>query len=404
MSPAMNVAWTAFTLACLLRGASAGDDDVMFHVQQLSVWMQSKPGGYLNPKVEIRRMDPSDPTSYFGVFASQDLDVGEVVMKIPGEIKLHIEDEDVDEDDDEDDEEDDDDDDDSDNPREDMCELAWALQREFTMGDDSDYSPYVNYLKALPRSTTSPSMWSDAGKELLMNVQGGMHLHNSDDGEDAEGRTIVTWIEDNFQDCLHEETTNESLDPYFLAVVFQRGFEDSLVPIYDMINHNYEKQNVRTTPHVLAREGFSVVTTKEVSAGEEFFYSYYYCHDCGQFNGGTAEMLRDFGFVEDYPHRFHITDDLTLVIEKDPETEFDAYFVTYDEESKSEDEFTGDIPPHVLEAMESELKRLEKITRKDVTLAAGLVPDHEHRTINAYYQALTKALGLIIEEPGYNSD
>jgi hypothetical protein len=51
--------------------------------------MQSK-GGYIHPKVEIRRWDPNDPTSYFGVFANAPIQNDELLIKIPAEITLQL--------------------------------------------------------------------------------------------------------------------------------------------------------------------------------------------------------------------------------------------------------------------------------------------------------------------------
>lgn len=80
-------------------------------VQNMINWLQSFQDGYLNPKVDIRRWDTNDPTSYFGIFANDDIQIGELILKIPKEMIFSLPD---DYDDEDEDDEDDDDDEDED--------------------------------------------------------------------------------------------------------------------------------------------------------------------------------------------------------------------------------------------------------------------------------------------------
>jgi len=47
------------------------DADVK-HSASIISWLKTKKG-YFNPKLEMRRIDPSDPTSIFGMFAKEDI-------------------------------------------------------------------------------------------------------------------------------------------------------------------------------------------------------------------------------------------------------------------------------------------------------------------------------------------
>ena len=93
------------------------------HIQNMVDWLHSFPGGYLNPKVEIRKLDPMDPSSYYGMFAVRDIKKGELILRIPGELKLEVEDP-------------------TDYYVEDLCTLAWMLQREWELGNDVSFGSF----------------------------------------------------------------------------------------------------------------------------------------------------------------------------------------------------------------------------------------------------------------------
>jgi hypothetical protein len=52
------------------------------HVQDMVAWLRNQ-GGRVNEKIEIRRADPSDPTSYFGMFATETIQTMEPLLKVP---------------------------------------------------------------------------------------------------------------------------------------------------------------------------------------------------------------------------------------------------------------------------------------------------------------------------------
>ena len=51
------------------------------------------------------------------------------------------------------------------------------------------------------------------------------------------------------------------------------GFDQAMIPIYDMINHNRGKVN--TIASVYSEESLDMYATKDISAGEELFYAYH---------------------------------------------------------------------------------------------------------------------------------
>jgi hypothetical protein len=90
-----------------------------------------------------------------------------------------------------------------------------------------------------------------------------------------------------------------------------------------MLNHhNGNKIYSMTRPSIFQRKCFGVYAIGDLKAGEELFYSYHGCSDRGNSLSfwGTPEMLRDFGFVESYPHRFHLKGNFTIFIDQDEDT------------------------------------------------------------------------------------
>jgi hypothetical protein len=66
-------------------------DDV---VSQLLDWLHEN-GAYINEKVAVRHLVPDDPLSPRGVFATDDMDVGETVCRIPWNLILKPSDEEM---------------------------------------------------------------------------------------------------------------------------------------------------------------------------------------------------------------------------------------------------------------------------------------------------------------------
>lgn len=172
-------------------------------------------GGFIHPKVEIRRSDRLDPTSYFGAFVNGPVMKDELLLKIPGSIKIQIDDffrserfsyADA------------------------VCELAWTLEKEFHLEGNSKYAPYIEYLHTQSKHQI-PAMWSEMGKKLLEKVQGDLSMVNFDTMA-ISGDHLHDWIDDYFGEefCLHDEDTGEELEEWYVAMATQRGFDYCLIP------------------------------------------------------------------------------------------------------------------------------------------------------------------------------
>ena len=179
-----------------------------YHVEQMVKWLRQN-GGYLNSKVEIRRADPSDPNSYFGVFAREDLDLKEEVMVVPDELFITVE------------------------PgfdgsyEEGLCELSGILVQELLLGSESKYGPFIEYL--LDQQTGQlPATWSKSAKILFRSLV--ITNYQRYESELPPLRP-VDWIRYNFyghcfdpSDKLHEQA---------LALTVQRGTLCSYVRYYE---------------------------------------------------------------------------------------------------------------------------------------------------------------------------
>jgi hypothetical protein len=332
-------------------------------VKELVEWSVSK-GGYFHPNVEIRRFDPHDPKSYFGAFVKGTIGVNATLMKIPGSTKLqlsskkhkHL----------------------SYNTQ--VCNLAWLLKEEYDKGNASEYLPYINYVKAQTFGQI-PAMWSPSGQHLLLRVQGDLYV--KDDRGFVSPKRIVNWIDSYFETkCLNKEDENDYLNPFFVAMAIQRGFDIALIPVYDMLSGSEGKINSITRPSVHDKNGFGVYALQNLTQGDELFFSYFHCPDCGTTNWGTPEMLRDFGFVEQYPQTFYLDEGVTLYVDEDKQN--GGYKAWCKKRC-----------PHKA-FVELQLKRLRKVLKDDITTAKPYLPANEYNIIRQYHKAWTTAFKTVL--------
>jgi len=350
-------------------------------VKELIDWMISK-GGFMDPRVEIRRWNPQDPTSYFGAFVNAPIQKDELLLQIPAAIKIQIDEEeeqamkmqdewDYDEQ---------------------VCQLSWMLKMEYELGDESDYAPYINYLKAQPFGQI-PAMWSPVGQHLLFEVQGDWSIHDFE--TQGEGEDMVMWLWKRFEpNCLF---LNDTLNPFYISMAVQRGYDTALIPVYDMLNHynDADKINSITRPSIYDQEdGFGVYALRDLEAGEELYYSYHACPDCRDTIDiwGTPEMLRDFGFVEPYPHRFHLRNNVTIFVDQVVEaTDEDDGGISKSYVARCRD---GKCPSK--KWVTKQMEYLKNVERKQLAKSSSFIPKWEYATIKQYHKALTVALEAVL--------
>jgi len=407
------------------EGLQRQDDGVVEvdHGKALTEWFRSK-GGYLNENIEFRKYDPNGVG--IGMFARLPLTKGETVMRVPQSCLLkpregHVGDRvAVDWGDgqiyfayivavyrpDDEEQEDSDDDDDGLDGDTNLYDLMWddrsfeykvrrsyfefealptqcatvrKLVEEMELGDDSEYSAYVNYLKAQPPGQL-PSAWSVQGQELLNYVNGDLPPRGG----------LTGWLERDWIDTCRG-------DPKHLqaaSLVNQRCWDEVLIPMYDMMSHRNGKWlNTDSDP---IREGEAVVVkaSRNIEAGEEIYSTYNRCVDCDNRveTYGTPQLFRDYGFVENFPQRwiFPIEYDrpgMTVSFDLDDGDGGDVQLT-----------WNQDPPEEALSWLKNKLARMRTVGETILKERDENVPDNEWETIVKYHAAVQTALGKAVEE------
>jgi hypothetical protein len=188
-------------------GDALADDPQLDRARAIFDWVRSVEGTIVNPKQEVRRVVRGDVTSPIGVFATDVILPGEVLLRIPGTLTVgpddyadrgHL-----------------------------HCEAVTNLAREMRLGDQSTLAPFVEYLSRVPIEGQLPSGWSDAGRTVL-------HRYVLDDPVDTGETRIppagpVDWIRDYVkEECGVDDPL--SIKAGFLIVA--RSDDSVLVPAY----------------------------------------------------------------------------------------------------------------------------------------------------------------------------
>ena len=328
-------------------------------IDELVEWVHMK-GGYLNPAAEIRYANPGDPGgSYLGVFAKGAIPAKEVIMTVPHSAYINA----------------------GGPPDDDFpnCETVANIAREMELGDASDFGPYAKYL-AKQSPGQLPSGWSKAGKQMLLSI-GGRNLPPGDP---------TGWADYYVESCGKDD----ALHVKAALLSIQRGWDDVNIPLYDLLNHRNGKW-LNTMSNDIDWETDAIVqASRDIEAGEQLYGSFNFCASCGnRLTGyGTPEILRDYGFVENYPQRW-IFEDLDVGFDID-ERDDGTLFV----------EWTGSAPPSgAADSLEEELSRLKGVNyrlKKLTESGADALPESERRTISLYYEALVVAIERALDALG----
>ena len=205
LSTSAAVGATASATASIAKnGSDAQDDDVL--ITDMVDWLKSN-GAYINDKLQVRRVNPDDPSSPRGMFALESLDAGEIIYNIPWDLMI--------------------------TPIE--SNSAKGASKQLDCGtikavieelgkNESDMTPYAKYLQAQPRWYTLP-FWSDEGQSLFWEMTN-------------DERLPPVWIEDIIDDWVKEcngDTTNED-HLFAVMLVKTRADYQYLVPFYGEYN------------------------------------------------------------------------------------------------------------------------------------------------------------------------
>eukprot|EP00527_Entomoneis_sp_CCMP2396_P009368 CAMPEP_0198138924 /NCGR_PEP_ID=MMETSP1443-20131203/2291_1 /TAXON_ID=186043 /ORGANISM="Entomoneis sp., Strain CCMP2396" /LENGTH=1220 /DNA_ID=CAMNT_0043800881 /DNA_START=48 /DNA_END=3710 /DNA_ORIENTATION=- len=328
---------------------------VVNHGKSLVDWVQSK-GGFVNPKLEIRPSDLSDPQTSYEMFTNEDIKEDELLFDIPRELlitdELEVQESDW------------------------ICATAENLAREMKLGNGSRYAPYVNYLDAT-KPGQLPSHWSDSGKQLLYDVIG------QPDEQILPPVDSAGWLDTEWkEEC---DGGDDELEQRAFLLVLQRGWDEILIPIYDLLNHRNGKW-MNTKSLGVRKESVKVVASKLIPAGDQVYSTYDNCEDCGGRAGtyGTPEILRDYGFVEEFPQTwiFHDQGVAFKLDEEDGELQ-----LKWIKDEPEEDE---------LGFFDEQIERLTDIYNSKLTLHLEGVLEYEQETVKEYTGALIAALEKMV--------
>ena len=233
-------------------------------------WVNSFDGGYVNPRMEMRREFPDDETSIIGVFATETIEEGQLLVRVPWEntitgFPVELEDYETDED----------------YERAlllSKCETIRKLSHEMKLGNSSEYAPYINYLNDQPAGQL-PEWWSEEGKELLKTVLG---WSQNDNVSELPPKYSFHWL-----DQIHEEWCGFSMDDEITKkaamLVMQRADDDTLIPAYDSLNHPIGKEHHNARIEYKRGKGNShrLYASQRIEKGQQLHISYNFCDMCG---------------------------------------------------------------------------------------------------------------------------
>jgi spermidine synthase len=317
-------------------------------------WLRSQPGGFVHRGVEVRRLWDA-PNAALGVYTTVDIERGTVLMVLPQDALL------------------------TSDGTGDICDTTWKVLREYKKGNASAYAPYVQYLFARPRGQL-PSAWSNIAKYILQKIIG-----KEEYPFDVAGYSFQ-------EDCGGSGDPHE--EHAYLSVI-QRSWNDKCLPVFDMCNHRNGKwRNVDSTS-AHKGEPITVYAIRNIQANEQLYLSYNECTDCDgyAYTYVTPHILREFGFVEEYPQRWLFRDSISIEIDQVEDDQPDG---TLHLEWISDRPSLGE-----LNYMRGHLRRLENMKEEVHEIVPQLESRHERDTILQYYNSLTKALELAIwdEDP-----
>lgn len=261
-------------LSLVLAAEDAAVDTHLEEARAIFEWVNAADGGYVSHKQDVRRLVPGDASTPLIVYAKERIKKGEKILSVPWSSLIE-----------------------SDDPNDGgqlPCGTIRSVAREMKLGDKSKYAPYATYLNG-EADNQIPSGWSAPAQKLLQEIVG----HGKIPPDQP-----TNWVKRWKKRCKGD--INDKIAAKAALLIIQRSDDAIMIPAYDAYNHRNGKW---TNTKTVEDEGVSHTTTaiKTIEAGEEIFITYNFCEECGGRKKfyGTAEILRDYGFVERMPQRWH---------------------------------------------------------------------------------------------------
>ena len=280
----IRFAFTLFLLQAKGTALAANEEQDKIELgSKVLAWIHKAEFGYFNPKQELRKDGENE--NMIGIFAKERIEKGELLLQVPFDLMIK-----------------------SDYPNEEgqmCCGTVKAVAREMKLGSKSIVAPYANYLNEESKGQL-PSAWSQAGKDLLYEIVG---KSDGNDPRDTDNNIFpvepVEWLTLDWWTYCKGDKEDEISNQAAMLVV-QRSDDSIMVPGYDLYNHRNGKYH---NTEITYQKGKAHTTraSKTIQKGEQIYNSYNRCTECGGRADayGTAEILRDYGFVEDFPQHWH---------------------------------------------------------------------------------------------------
>mmetsp|Transcript_14520 Transcript_14520/g.40367 ORF Transcript_14520/g.40367 Transcript_14520/m.40367 type:complete len:1336 (-) Transcript_14520:1047-5054(-) len=327
--------------------------------ESLVEWLRATPNGFFSDKIKWVPLDPSNPTGSHAMFAAEDISKNETLVVVPKSILVT-------------------------KGTGYNCDAVKMLIDEKQKGTESQYFPYIDYLFGDDsKKGNLPVAWSELGKELLDMIVG-------------DGLYPQRFSHHNVEDFCplivsdQENPTQLETDAYLFMIA--RSWDDVLIPVYDMVNHRNGKwRNVDATSAHVGKD-ITSYAIRDISKGEQLYMSYSECDDddCSglKYKYVTPFILVDYGFVEQYPRRFTLVDDMNLVAEVDVDEATGDKFINWP---------LGERPSlEQLNYMFAQSKRLHAIELEISENLERLDSDHERSVIREYLDAYKEVHELAI--------
>jgi hypothetical protein len=359
--------------------ASATQRNAVEEGRALIEWIRAN-GGYVDDRIIIRNKIPGDPSTCRGIFTTKDIAEGEDLCFIPWNViitagKIVPE------------EEYNDDGSRSSAYDASIVDTIFHLLHEMNQGSESHFAPYINFLKS--QSISAPSSWSLKGREYLETMIG--HIFPSQ-------RYYQTFEWFVMMYGLDSELIKAWFTVATRAMQGNIGNQWLLVPIVDLQNHHSDDEVINTARYAQSGVGFEIRSTKYVTAGSELYTRYW-----GDY---TNFFFEEFGFIEDYPHRwrfdFNRDIDNRDVVEIDEAAMIDIQIsrvnITTGEDFHMK--WLSKIPSEtssIEHFLRNELIRLERMEHEYVENGNN-VPAEENVLIWDYHKALVTAIKQVLNE------
>ncbi len=281
--------------------AAATSDPHLESVKEIFAWVNGAKDGFVTSKQSVRRMVENDTSTPLMVYATEDIQEGELLVQTPWSHIIR-----------------------SKTPAADdhygwHCGTAYKLKEEILKGKDSFYAPYTTYVNDEPEGQL-PSRYSTKAKKLLEQVIGShpdevnrSPLFNRDDASDQRlsPEALLSTMDTNFYESCRPKRSDKLADKA-AELLMLRGDDHIMIPAYDAYNHrNNDKHNGKVYMNAMTEttpgEHHQTFAKRDIQKGEQIFISYNMCDQCqarSHSGFGTAEMFREYGFVEWFPQRW----------------------------------------------------------------------------------------------------